>query len=130
MLNFDTDLDLAGVTRMVVVRDHVAVRSAPTKGHLAVSDESWTWRELRDYVVSGLTQRFGPPEHTDPHWAVKEAGTFKGFIRRWGPERAASIARYAIEVCDARWQGRPITTKSFCQGSDPYFAIPIAERIF
>lgn len=127
--NFDTELDVRGVTRMTVVKDHVAVRPAPSQTHLAADASDWTWRELRDFVVTGLAARFGAVEVTDPNWAVKEVGTFKGFIKRWGPQQAASIAHYAIEVCDARWQGRPITVNSFCKGSDPYFAQPIADRL-
>lgn len=128
MLNFETELDREGVTRMVVVKDHVAVRPEG-RTHLASDIDSWTWRELRDYVNEALVERFGLIEHTDPQWSVKEMGIFKGFIRRWGPERAARIAHYAIEVCDARWQGRPIKALSFCKGSDPFFATPIAERL-
>lgn len=92
--------------------------------HFAVPMEQWTWRELRDYVVDEIENRFGIFTR-DP---LKEAGIFKGFVKRWG-QNAGAIARYAFTVCDGLWHDSPVTVFRFAQGSDAHFASIIAESL-
>lgn len=129
--NFDTDLDTSGVTRMTVestigITESATVSTRPAQAvtHLLKDDGEWGWEELRDFVVSEIETRFGP----FPRDARKEAAIFKAFVDRWGP-RSASIARYAFGPIDGRWHNAPISVNRFCKNSDPYFAIPIAERL-
>lgn len=129
--NFDTDLDLAGVTRLtstVAVTERVEVLPLPTRPaeartHL-LSEGSWDWRACRDYVALEIEQRFG----AFPRDPKKESGIFKSFVERWG-DQAQAIARYAFEVCEGRWAGAPISINRFCKASDPFFAQPILDKL-
>lgn len=130
--NFDTDLDTAGVTRMVkttvapVVTETVTVTLKPSDRtqFIAKSEDSWEWGDLRDFVVAEIEKRTG----AFPRDFKKEAGIFKSFMARWG-DKAPAIARTAFEVHEGMWKGAPISVNRFCKGSDPYFAQPIADRL-
>lgn len=131
MKNFDTALDLAGVTRMVtttgtqvVVEETVKVIHQPSTSRAYLGKTEWAWDDLRDYVVAQIEERFG----AFPRDSRKESGIFKSFLARWG-DQAQTIARYAFEVEDGRWAGAPISVNRFCKGSDPYFAAKIVERV-
>ncbi len=128
MQNFDTELDLAGVTRLVEVRE--TTRTTPTIPHASrthlMADGEWTWMQLRDYVTTEIERRFGTRSKMQHYHAM---GTFKGFIKRWGPEHAERISRYVFESCDGIWIGKPVTAAQWCANSDPFFAKPIAERL-
>ena len=133
LMNFETELDLAGKRRMVVSADvevsatiHVS-KSAPLSeqtSYLARGGSQWGWSDLRDYVVREIEKRFG----AFPRDLVKEAGIFKGFMNRWG-EKAPAIAKAAFEVHDGMWRGAPIAVTRFTVGNDPYFARIIASNI-
>lgn len=130
--NFDTPLDVQGVTRIettsAVVTEEVIVTklpaAAPVKEYLVKDDEEWGWQDLRDYVVSQIEERFGP----FPRDGKKEKGIFDSFLRRWGA-KGPVIARYAFERANGFWHSAPISVNRFCKNSDPYFAIPIAEKL-
>lgn len=122
LINVETDLDQHGVTRMSVRRDVLP----PVAKRLDVTTDEWTWRELRDYVEAELQSRGGPMERSGE---FRDVGIYKGFIKRWGSERARKIARAAFELYEGRWGGAPITVTRFCQGNDPFFGSVIAERL-
>lgn len=138
--DFDTELDRAGVTRLVVrhepaevvtevptVVERVTIRPLPTAhgaAHLTKADEEWDWEALRDYVVRAIEQRHGP----FPRNFKTEHSIFKSFVSRWG-KQAPAIARYAFEVCDGMWSNAPISINRFCKGSDQYFAAVINSRL-
>lgn len=133
MMNFDTELDRAGVTRMsvataVTVTDEVTytpLRPQPFKSDaVAKADAGWQWDDLRDYVVAKIEEHHGP----FPRDSKKESGIFKSFLSRYG-EMAPVIARYAFEVCNGRWREAPISVTRFCKASDPYFADIIVARL-
>jgi len=100
-----------------------AVRPSSSRTHLL--DGAWDWRRVRDYVVSEIESRQGP-QRFDHN---KLIGIFKGFVGRWGAERAEAICRYAFESADGLWQGKPVSVTSWCANADPYFATPIAQRL-
>ncbi len=133
MRNFETELDKAGVNRIVkqtsvVIREEVTVtKRQHHKTYLASTGEAWTWRQLRDYVENQIESRFGPIER-DANWTVRTAGVFKGFVNRWG-DKAPAIARYAFERCDGEWMNEPVSVSRFTKGNDPYFAHPISLRM-
>jgi hypothetical protein len=129
--NLDTELDRQGVTRMVVSSETVITEAVTLQqpdphraAFLTKDDEAWDWRALRDYVVAEIEARFG----AFPRDAKKEFGIFDGFVRRWGAG-AAAIARHAFDHADGRWRGAPISINRFCKNADPYFGVPIAERL-
>lgn len=128
-MNLPTDPGQPTADRVVVrdetpqVVERVTVTRVQT-AHLAKPDTSWTWSDLRDYVVSQIQRIFGEV----PRDPVKEAGVFKRFMADWGPV-APMIARHAFTVCGGYWHGAPIGVGRFCKASDPYFAVPIAERL-
>lgn len=118
------------VTAAVTVTPEPAPVIAPVPGalrasYLAVEDVEWTWKDLRDYVVSQLAQRrIAYPSIP----AERLASIFKGFSKRWG-DKAPAIARYAFDICDGYWLNAPITPARFAANSDPYFADTIAPRL-
>lgn len=135
MRNFDTELDLHGVTKMVttsttsvvtevVVEESVTVTRHPSTSRAYLGKTEWAWDDLRDYVVAEIETRFG----AFPRDSRKESGIFKSFLARWGSQ-AQAIARFAFEVEDGRWGGAPISVNRFCKGSDPYFAEKIVARL-
>ncbi len=132
MINVDTELDRLGVTRMVMESSVEPVQLSEVKVHRltaeqsfqGVRDSEWGWRELRDYVVTQIEQRYG----SFPRIEYKEQAIFKRFVKDWG-NRAPAIARVAFEVEDGIWMKEPISLTRFSKGSDPYFAIPISERL-
>lgn len=93
--------------------------------YIGKSDAEWQWDDLRDYVIYELEKRFGCFARRP---ATQEFGIFDSFRRRWG-NKAPAIARHAFEVCGGMWHNRQVTVESFCKGSDPYFAQPIADRL-
>lgn len=130
MLNFDTDLDRAGVVRQVktvspsgMTETVTAHRPSEARTFLLGDETSWGWREVRDYVVAEIERRGGSFER-----GPKEFGIFAAFCGRHGT-KAGPIARYAFEVCDGMWRQQPITVNRFCKGSDPFFAEVISERL-
>lgn len=110
-----------------VITETVEVTPSPmseASAYLTKSDDQWTWGDLRDYVVHEIETRFGPW----PRDSKKEYGIFNRFLSQWGP-LAPRIARHAFETCDGWWSSAPVRIERFCRGSDPYFAVPIAERL-
>lgn len=93
--------------------------------HLTKPADVWEWRELRDYVVGQIEQRFGAQPHPHPE---REASIFKSFLARW-PEQAVDIAHHSFDVCDGWWGGAPISVNRFCKASDQFFGAPIAQRL-
>lgn len=129
MLNFDTDLDRAGVARQVrqsygVTETVVARRPSEHHTFDASDAEKWDWRQVRDYVIVEIEKRFGPVDCP----SGKQFGVFSAFAGRWGA-LAGPIAKYAFEISDGIWNGTPITVNRFAKGSDPYFAAVIADRL-
>jgi hypothetical protein len=130
LLNFDTPLDAAGVTRLTTTipapTNEITVVPVREASRLDLIQDADTigWDGLRDYVVHEIEQRFGPFPR-DPR---KEASIFKSFVARWGA-KAMPIAKAAFEVYNGYWHSSPISVNRFCKGSDPYFAQPISERI-
>jgi hypothetical protein len=133
VLNFDPALDPR-------LRNSVTVRTAPVpvepvvtaaplssrRGYTMRPDAEWTWEDVRDFVVAEIERCHG----RQPRDPVREASTFRGFVSRWGPARAAAIARFAFaEPQRGYWHGAPIATTRFTKGSDEYFARPIAEAL-
>jgi hypothetical protein len=122
------------VTERVTVRveaprvtTSVTVSSADTsvrQTYALKADASWTWEDLRDYVVTQIEQRFGAfPRNTNA-----ETGIFKGFMARHGAD-AVRIARYAFEDRKGIWVKAPVKIGRFMKDSDEYFAVPILERL-
>lgn len=103
----------------------VSVMDRPSAGKLfLISAGDWGWEALRDYVVFKIQSRWG----FFPRNPLKEAGIFKSFVTRWGPQ-AGPIARYAFEFADGIWMGDPISITRFTKGSDPYFAAVIVKKL-
>lgn len=129
MIDYDA-LDTASTTTVLdratapVVTERVIVTQIASAKHVMKPESEWGWEEMRDYVVKAIEDRHGP----FPRNFKTESGIFKGFMKRWGSQ-APAIARFAFEQCDGMWKGAPISVTRFCQGSDPYFAQPIASRL-
>lgn len=102
-----------------------AARPNESKTHLMISPEQWGWQNLRDYVVGQIESLHGP----FPRDPVKEAAIFKGFISRWGSERAAKIAQAAFTTYSGWWRSAPIGVNRFTVSSDPFFAQVINKAI-
>lgn len=85
---------------------------------------TWTWENLRDYVVRQIEEKHGP----FPRDAIREKATFSGFVNRWGA-MSGLIAETAFDVFDGRWKGAPISVNRFCKGSDEFFAKEIVARL-
>lgn len=134
--NFDTVLDAPGAQRAAIVArpatppvevlTEVASHAQPSaaRAFLVKGDESWTWQDLRDYVVAEIERLHG----VFPRDPRKEAGIFKSFLSRY-PDSAVAIARYAFDVREGYWAGAPISVNRFCKASDRFFADVITERI-
>lgn len=115
------------MTEQVTVR--IAPRSQPTSGAYRLKAATdWTWRDLRDYLAHEIGRRHGTDALSDN--PAKEAGILKGFMNRWGTEGAVEIARYAVEICDARWKRCPLYIERFTVAQDHVFAGVIAERLY
>jgi hypothetical protein len=109
----------------VIEEVKVTPRANTYHGHLTVADDQWTWRELRDFVVDRIEAHHG----TFPRNEVTEAAIFKRFMTQWGTA-APTIARYAFgDECQGYWKGAPISVNRFCRSSDPWFAMPISDRL-
>lgn len=95
------------------------------KGYLMKHVDQWTWQDLRDYVITSATERFGPQLRD----AVKEKSIFSSFVNRYGPERAAMVAMVAFNVYEGMWASAPVGVTRFCKGSDRYFADVILAQL-
>jgi hypothetical protein len=116
---------MAQPTSAPVIVQQVGVTPTVSRSDLLVETEHWTWSELRDYVASSITERFGP----FPRDARKEHSIFNRFFNQYGAD-AIAVAKYAFgPVCDGWWRGAPISINRFCKSSDPYFVAPIMERL-
>lgn len=134
MINFQTELDKSQSTTLVVSAPKVTVTTrrpeAPgrlheSRTHLLSTSDTWTWQQLRDYVVARIEAKAGgsfPRNHNS------EMGIFKGFVARYGANSGA-IARFAMDTCDGMWKGAPVGVTRFCKNSDPYFGDVILARL-
>lgn len=103
----------------------VQVEHTPARTDMLVDTEKWTWEELRDFVAAEIISRFGP----FPRVARKEFGIFSRYINQYGSDGIA-VAKYAFgPVQDGWWGQAPISINRFCKASDPYFTVPILERL-
>lgn len=124
-----TETTLAITAKTEVIPSEVAeqIIARPTvvssKTHLTASG-TWTWEQMRDYVVGEITARWG----ARPRDPLKESGIFKGFVNRWGAQ-SEPIARAAFETYNGIWNGAPVSVERFAKGSDPYFAEVIAKSV-
>jgi len=107
------------------VTQTVAVAVSERRDYVATDSTSWSWSQLRDYVIAQIETRRGG---SIPRDAVKEAAIFRRFLTQWG-EQAGPIAEHAFTVCDGWWKNAPISVNRFTKGSDPYFAQPIVDRL-
>jgi hypothetical protein len=107
-----------------VVRETVRVTAVAGAAYLLKEDGSWSWEDLRDYVMSQIEQYHGPQVRN----TTKEAAVFRSSLDRHG-DKGVRIARYAFEVNRGMWQRAPISVNRFCKGSDPYFADKIKSRL-
>lgn len=115
------------------VTQTVAVAVSERRDYVATDSTSWSWSQLRDYVIAQIETRRGGPIPRD---AVKEAAIFRRFISPpkpdgsggWG-KLAGPIAEHAFTVCDGWWMNAPISVNRFTKGNDSYFAQPIADRL-
>lgn len=108
---------------MIVQR--VEVVPQPSRSDLLVDTEQWTWQELRDFVASQIVDRFGP----FPRDARKEYGIFNRYFASYGANGIA-VAKFSFgPVLDGWWGKAPISVNRFCKASDPYFTVPILERL-
>jgi hypothetical protein len=131
MLNFTAEMNIrpskpsAAVETAPVITERVSVRRPETRiTDVGKASATWTWEDLRNYVVRQIEATHGP----FPRDAAKEGGIFKAFLSRW-ENLAGPIAEFAFEECEGMWRGAPVAVTRFCKGSDPYFAAPIAERL-
>lgn len=102
----------------------VTPESSESRTHLLSGDEQWGWKELRDYVVSSIEQKFGP----FPRDYKKEYGIFSSYLTRYGND-APKIARAAFESYNGMWSSAPISINRFCKASDPFFSDVILNKI-
>lgn len=132
MLDFDIDLT---TSQLVVpttevqeavpeVREQVRVVTHAA-GFKAKEPALWNWSDLRDYILVQIEQRHGPQVRD----SRKESGIIKGFISRWGIEKAVAIAQTAFDVHDGMWRNAPISITRFSKNCDPYFASIIASNL-
>lgn len=142
---FDDDLvdeePVTPVTRVAPVREVAPVKRVTSVAPAATSTvrtgrtgrtfltkppEKWTWSELRDYVISKITERDGSPGPRNEDGNV-EFGVFSRFAREFG-EQAGPIAKFAFETCEGYWKGSPVGVKRFMKGSDDFFAREILVK--
>lgn len=102
----------------------VTVEQVPSRTDLTVAEDSWTWQELRDYVCAQILTIHGP----FPRDAKKEYGIFSRFLKQHGQD-GIRVAKAAFEFYGGWWHGAPISVNRFTKGSDPYFVVPILERL-
>lgn len=95
-------------------------------GHLSRPPESWTWSDVRDYVVAKIIELHGQ----FPRNEGKEFGIFSSFYGRYEGD-SARIARYAMEgqPQPGFWLGAPISINRFTKNSDPSFGDVILARL-
>lgn len=103
----------------------VTIEQVPARSDLLVETDHWGWSELRDYVASEIISRFGP----FPRDSRKEYGIFNRYFGEFGQD-GIKVAQFAFgPVCDGWWGGAPVSINRFCRASDPYFSIPILDRL-
>ena len=135
LMNFDTELDTEGVATKTIRETKTTVTQTSTAtlrsntGHSYQSKHSgdqWGWEELRDYVVDRIEFFHGP----FPRDFRKEKSIFSRFLKEHGQE-AVAIVKHVFEgpAATGTWLGAPISVGRFCRNSDPFFAIPILEKI-
>lgn len=129
MINFETELDQAGVSRMIrdtvpVVTDTISFRRETRTTEKGKDPATWTWEDLQAYVVKEIQQRFG----AFPRDPFREKSIFSSFLTRWGA-KAGPIAKYAFERYQGMWKGSPISVQRFCKNSDKYFASVIDQEL-
>ena len=107
-----------------VVVQKVTVQQVSSRTDLTVDESSWGWSELRDYVVSQIERIHG----AFPRDAKKEYGIFNRFMKEHGAS-GVLVAKTAFEVYGGWWNGAPISINRFTRGSDPYFVVPILQRL-
>ena len=113
------------VTVAPTIVQAVSVEQAPARSDLLVDTAQWSWAEFRDYVVAEIIGHFGP----FPRDARKEYGIFNRYFTTYGQDGIA-VARYAFgPICEGWWGQAPISVNRFAKGSDPYFTIPILQRL-
>lgn len=133
MQHFDSVIDVPGANRTRTIQPHVTVtetvkvtqKPIESRGFTLRDAAAWDWSDLRDYVVTQIESKFGP----QPRDSKKEYGIFNRFIKTYGGEKAAAIARYAFEVEGGWWMSAPIGVNRFTRGCDPYFAEVILGRL-
>lgn len=103
------------------VTERVRIGTTTERAYLIAGD--WGWREVRDYVVEQMQQRWGAPQRPP---VTKEAGIFKGFVGRWGTT-AEMIVRYIFERRDGIVDGRRVKITDFTSAADARVAGPVAE---
>lgn len=129
----DFGLMVPGRTAPIVQAPPVTVTATVTvapvtetaKSYLMKEAALWTWEDLRDYVITSATERFGA-QLRNP---VKEKSVFSSFIKRYGTERAVLVAMAAFQVFEGIWASAPIGVNRFCKNSDPYFADVILAQL-
>lgn len=114
-----TEVIPAEVAEKIIARPTVIA----SKTHLTATG-SWSWEQMRDYVLGEITARWG----ARPRDPLKESGIFKGFVGRWG-DKSEPIARAAFEIYNGIWNGAPVSVERFAKGSDPYFAEVLAKNL-
>jgi len=92
--------------------------ATPSSAYLLKKAQDWTWQDLRDYVITSITERFGAPQRD----LLKESGIFKGFLGRYGTVDAVLIAVAAFKIHEGIWRSAPISVSRFTKNNDPYFA--------
>lgn len=108
------------------VVQRVTLTPLPSRSDLLKAGEQWSWAEFRDYVCAEIICRFG----AFPRDSRKEYGIFSRYLSTFGNTDAIRIAEYAFgPVCEGWWGNAPISVNRFCRASDPYFSIPILERL-
>ncbi|MFJ4902835.1 hypothetical protein [Streptomyces sp. NPDC088727] len=112
------------IPRAIPVVPSVAATPRATTD-LLTDPTGWDWRQLRDYVLRSTAERHGPQPAGDE---IKTQSIFRSFVQRWGTQ-AGPIARFAFEQQEGFWRDAPVTISRFTKGNDPYFAVPISERL-
>lgn len=129
MINFDVEVDtVRRVTvreQMPTVMERVTVTPISSSRHLLTQEESWTWEELRDYVITEIVRRHGPQVRN----GKKERAIFSSFLNRWPEGKAVLIAKAAFEIYDGMWANAPLSVNRFCKASDPFFSEVIIDRL-
>jgi hypothetical protein len=119
-------------TKVPTVRHEVrGQRAEGRRDYLTRDPSSWTWDDIRNYVVGKIEARDRATGTALPaRQEGKEFGIFSAFAGRHG-SLAGPIAVFAFETSatPGYWRNAPIGIGRFAKNSDPYFASVIAEKI-